>query len=198
MVRILCYGDSNTWGSSDGDNRIEDAKQWPNILQQLLGDKYRVIQEGLGGRTAGNIETEKTRYNGQASFEVIYRSASPVDVVIISLGTNDLKARYKRTAQAIADDLLWYHQAIQEFKSFSEGKKTQILYITPANFAADLSYFEASQSLWAGLLEQMHTFSLPVLELPELPMSSDGLHYSKEAHQRVAELVAQKLEEINL
>ena len=61
MKKILIYGDSNTWG----DNfilgkRIEDEKQWPNILQRKLGSEYKILQEGLPGRLAGNEETLKT------------------------------------------------------------------------------------------------------------------------------------------
>ena len=44
--RILIYGDSNVWGdrgfSENGVllGRYATKQQWPNILQQLLGDEY--------------------------------------------------------------------------------------------------------------------------------------------------------------
>ncbi|HPK63292.1 MAG TPA: G-D-S-L family lipolytic protein, partial [Sphaerochaeta sp.] len=51
MKTILCYGDSNTYGSNPGGGRWEYDKRWPGILSSLLGDGYYVIEEGLGGRT---------------------------------------------------------------------------------------------------------------------------------------------------
>ena len=71
MKKILIYGDSNTWG----DNfilgkRIEDEKQWPNILQRKLGSEYKILQEGLPGRLAGNEETLKT-YSEQEIVDIL-------------------------------------------------------------------------------------------------------------------------------
>jgi lysophospholipase L1-like esterase len=198
MKRILCYGDSNTWGQSDHETRIDDAKQWPIILQESLGGAYRIIQEGLGGRVAGSFENEKPRYNGQDSFEVVYHSASPVDLVIIALGTNDLKDKYRRTAQNIANDLLWYEKAIGGMSRLSERKNTKLLYICPANFTVSNGYFEASQQLRSTLIEQMRGFEMPILEFDNLVMGSDGVHYAESAHKEVAKSIGQKIKEMKL
>ncbi|HMH70232.1 MAG TPA: hypothetical protein VK502_02440, partial [Candidatus Saccharimonadales bacterium] len=99
MKRLLCYGDSNTWGQAQHQvgmsKRIASDRQWPQILQHLLFNECLIIQEGLGGRVAGDFDTEKSYYNGKTSYEVVLRSAAPVDLVIIALGTNDLKVRYE-------------------------------------------------------------------------------------------------------
>lgn len=195
MKRILCYGDSNTWGQTGEHVRYEDNKHWPNVLQQFLGSGYHVTQEGLPGRTAGNIEREKTLYNGQASFEVALCSASPLDLVIISLGTNDFKPRYERTAQDIAGDLMWYKQAVMDAGDWSEGRKTKLLYLTPANFVTDDSLPDA-QRLRVDLIELMQDFPDPVLVLDRLELSSDGVHYSESTHRIVASLVQEKIKEI--
>ena len=52
MRNILCYGDSNTFGTDPvhGGRHPREAR-WTGVLQELLGDGYRVIEEGLGGRT---------------------------------------------------------------------------------------------------------------------------------------------------
>lgn len=197
MKRILCYGDSNTWGASSQGIRLEDSKQWPNILQGRLGGDYHIIQEGLGGRVAGTVESKVLRYNGRNSFEVIYRSASPVDLVIIALGTNDLKLRYHLSASQIAEDLLWYQGAIQNF-GFSEDKNTQVLYICPSNFSLDEGDFEDRQPLRSDLIARMREFNAPILEFNDLEMSSDGLHYADSAHLEVATGIGQKLQEMNI
>lgn len=56
MKKILCYGDSNTWGQAAFGGRIEGEEQWPNILQALLPSSCKVIQEGWA---AGLLATLK-------------------------------------------------------------------------------------------------------------------------------------------
>lgn len=191
MIRILCYGDSNTRGSIGNGKRMDDEKQWPNVLQALLGGRYRIVQEGLGGRVAGELD-ERMYMNGRSSFETIYRSASPVDLVIVALGTNDLKARYRRMAQDIADDLLWYGQAVKGLRDIEGGRDSKLLYIAPEDHP------EASPGTWSELVEIMRHFDASVLELDDLEKGPDGLHFSESAHAQIASKVRDKLKEIGL
>ena len=49
---VLCYGDSNTWGyMPETDGRFPWEVRWPGILQRRLGESYRVIENGICGRT---------------------------------------------------------------------------------------------------------------------------------------------------
>jgi lysophospholipase L1-like esterase len=51
MKSILCYGDSNTWGSNPVNaQRHPYEVRWTSVLQQKLGGAYNVIPEGLNGR----------------------------------------------------------------------------------------------------------------------------------------------------
>ncbi len=103
MKTILCYGDSNTWGYDpvmEGRHRYED--RWTTILQETLGGTYLVIPEGLCGRTTvwdDPIEGDK---NGRTHLTPCLESHKPLDLVIIMLGTNDLKARFSLPASDIA------------------------------------------------------------------------------------------------
>jgi lysophospholipase L1-like esterase len=195
VKRLLCYGDSNTWGQMAlGRGRLDDAKQWPNILQQRLGPEYKVIQEGVGGRVAGNCESLPWR-NGKDSFEMVYYSASPVDLVIIALGTNDLKRQFGRDAAAIAKDLLWYKSAIRNFTRLSEGKDTKIMYICPANYISTEGYFETEPNTRAELIRIMQSWDEPVVLFNNLPLDSDDLHFTAAAHQTVAETMTDKVKE---
>ena len=51
--RVLCFGDSNTWGFNGEDgSRFEEDVRWTGILQRLLGEEDTVIEEGHNGSTA--------------------------------------------------------------------------------------------------------------------------------------------------
>ena len=51
MRNILCFGDSNTYGHNPSGGRWPLHERWPGILQELLGEEYHIIEEGLCGRT---------------------------------------------------------------------------------------------------------------------------------------------------
>jgi len=98
MPRILCYGDSNTWGYATvprPDGRYSDAERWPRVMATTLGPSWTVIEEGLNGRTTVHPDPiEGMWLDGSSTFTAILRSHMPLDVVAIMLGTNDLKAKF--------------------------------------------------------------------------------------------------------
>lgn len=103
MYRILCYGDSNTWGynAETGDRFPEDVR-WTGVLQGLLGPAVRVLEEGQPGRTTVWDDPIEEHRNGKAALYSTLECQSPVDLVILMLGTNDLKPRFSLNAFDIA------------------------------------------------------------------------------------------------
>ena len=51
--RILCYGDSNTWGYISGTDhqRYGEDERWTKVLVKKLGENFEIIEEGLNSRT---------------------------------------------------------------------------------------------------------------------------------------------------
>jgi len=91
MKTILCYGDSLTWGYIPGDlGRFSREERWPFILQQQLGAEYYVVEEGLSGRYTVFDEPYRQGRNGAALLQPILETHSPVDLLIVLLGTNDV------------------------------------------------------------------------------------------------------------
>ncbi|OFA04997.1 SGNH/GDSL hydrolase family protein [Duganella sp. HH101] len=92
---VLCYGDSMSWGIIPGSRlRHPYDKRWTGILQQLLGDGIRVIEECLNGRTTVWNDPFRPGRNGKDLLLPILHSHAPIDLVIIFLGTNDLQSIY--------------------------------------------------------------------------------------------------------
>jgi lysophospholipase L1-like esterase len=187
--RILCYGDSNTWGSMAYEGRYPTAQQWPHVLQRLLGDDFEVIQEGVCGRTAGDIE-EKAHRNGKAGFEIAIRSSSPIDYIVINLGTNDLKDRFHRTAGQIYEDLKWYREKAAEYApKNNEGVPIgAIIYLLPANYTPT-EHFNPPVHLKDELVELIKSNEEHFVELGDLEHTEDKLHWSVNDHEKVAQRV---------
>lgn len=91
-IRILCYGDSNTWGYISGTDhqRYGNNERWTKILTSLLGDKFEIIEEGLNSRTLTSNDTRpgKEGKNGYEYLLPCLDTHDPIDLVVLMLGTN--------------------------------------------------------------------------------------------------------------
>ena len=132
---ILCYGDSNTFGFAvveRPDGRYPYEERWTGVLAAALGDGWRVIEEGLGGRTTvHNDPVEGEFRNGKTYLLPCLLSHQPIDVVAIMLGTNDLKARFNLSAWDIAEGLGALVGIIRMAAVGRRGSTPAILIIAP-------------------------------------------------------------------
>lgn len=103
---IVCYGDSNTWGyCAATGGRYEDDVRWTRLLQEQLGEGYLVAEEGVCGRTTVFEDPLGEGLCGFAHLAPALNAHSPLDLLVVMLGTNDCKQRYSANAQNIADGL---------------------------------------------------------------------------------------------
>lgn len=110
--RIMVFGDSNSWGfipikEGAPSSRYDEQTRWPGVLQAALGPGYEVIDEALNGRTTDLPDPTLPQISGAGLDGSAYLPATlashlPLDLVVIMLGTNDLKAMYQRTPLRIA------------------------------------------------------------------------------------------------
>ncbi len=95
MKTVLAFGDSLTWGAVPGsDDRHAFEDRWPNVLERELGDGVRVIENGLNGRTTVHDDRFSPHRNGADHLPGLLEAHTPLDLVIIMLGTNDLNFCY--------------------------------------------------------------------------------------------------------
>ena len=94
MKHVLVYGDSNSWGFEPGSGkRYGEEVRWTGVLAENLGSDTRVIEEGLNGRTTVFDDPLEPGRNGKTYLGPCLQSHHPLDLVILMLGTNDLKHR---------------------------------------------------------------------------------------------------------
>lgn len=107
MKSVLCFGDSNTYGLNPKDkSRFSYETRWTGILDKKLRSVgYRVIEEGLCGRTTIFPDTLRQSRRGVDVMPFLLESHSPVDYVIIMLGTNDCKSSFNSSEALIAEGI---------------------------------------------------------------------------------------------
>nr|WP_330390789.1 GDSL-type esterase/lipase family protein [Anaerostipes sp. 494a] len=103
MKQILCFGDSNTYGLIPGTSeRYNWSVRWTGILDQSLSQKgYRIIEEGLCGRTTVFEDPLRDGRKGTAIFPTVLETHQPLELVVLMLGTNDCKTVYDASSNVI-------------------------------------------------------------------------------------------------
>ncbi|HEY1721770.1 MAG TPA: SGNH/GDSL hydrolase family protein [Magnetospirillaceae bacterium] len=108
MKRILCYGDSNTWGtapmtSMDDVRRWGPDERWTGVMHKALGTDWTLVEEGLPARTTVHDDPiDGIHKNGKTYLQPCLESHWPLDVIVVMLGTNDLKPRFSVAPHEIA------------------------------------------------------------------------------------------------
>ena len=140
MINILCFGDSNTFGTNPKGGRHSWNTRWPGRLQVLLGPEYYVIEEGMGGRTTVWDDPLEPGRCGIQALPMALQSHKPLDLVILFLGTNDCKAHFHASPRVITKGMENLCHTVQGF-DYGEGyKKPKILVISPIHIGNDMEH----------------------------------------------------------
>ena len=216
MIRIFCFGDSNTYGYDPGNfgERYDTDKCWTGILQDFFGDRCEILNEGLNGRTTGigSYMWEDDPRSGLAVLEERLSEDLPVDIAVIMLGTNDCFQPTVGSAEEIRDGMAELVRVTRDFTLAKQGYEPQILLVSPAalkivdrNLDPETEYAryvteavarsEALAGLYKDLAERTGCAFLDAGG-SELVSDLDGVHLTEEGHRILAEKLAEKLSEM--
>ena len=204
MKTILCYGDSNTYGYNPVNGmRYPKDVRWTGRLQMLLKD-YVIIEEGCNGRTTIADDPVEGWKNGLDYLKPCLNSHKPVDIVILMLGTNDLKEIFHETAADIAQHAGILVDTIQTFTKEKQGFIPKIILVSPPLIGKDMTTSVFSRSFAPRAIEESKLFAPNYKAVAEEkgciffdaaayiePSKEDSLHLTEDAHRTLAEKLAE-------
>lgn len=211
MKRILCYGDSNTWGYDPaGNKRFDESERWTRLLAKALGDGYSVIEEGLNGRTTVFDDPLVPYRNGRDMLVPLIWSHKPLDCIVIMLGTNDLKPKFAPSAAAVADGLETLARLALSPAALEGSPAPKILVVSPIEVGEHIerSMFNEmfggrraiglSRELPALIASVAKRNGCEFLDAARItaPSDFDSIHLDATGHAKLARAVADKLREI--
>jgi lysophospholipase L1-like esterase len=118
MQQILVYSDSLTWGIIPATRkRLAFDARWPGVMEIALNERrqsVRVIEDCLNGRRTVWDDPFKPGRNGLIGLAQRIEVNSPLALVILMLGTNDLQSMHPHTAWHAAQGIATLVGAIRQ------------------------------------------------------------------------------------
>lgn len=203
---VLCFGDSLTWGFNPADrSRYGHAIRWTRRMQNELGADFYVVEDGLNGRTTVYEDPVMGDKNGLAHLKTALKAHMPIHVLILMLGTNNLKTRFGLSAEEIAMSLTLHLDLAVKSDCGPNGDPPKILLMSPpplgpmagmpfeAQFS-DRSVFE-SHRLAQQYKLKAEEFGVAFFDTGTLVSASavDAVHLDAQPQAMLAEAVAEEI-----
>jgi len=194
MKKILCFGDSNTFGYNPKDaSRFESSKRWAGILKdKLFNHNFKVIEAGLNNRKCFIKDPEEL-----CGFKALpdYLNEK-LDFIILGLGINDVQKMYKPNDSQIKTGIINLINLAKRYQ-----KEAKIIILSPSNLNKNVTshhYFsnlfddwsvEKSKEIFNLYNEAAGSTQVEIIDLNKItPVSNiDGLHYDEDGHKKIAE-----------
>ena len=208
--RILCYGDSNTYGYIPTGGRYDEHTRWPMRMQRLLGESYAVIEEGFNGRTCVFDDPVEGGFkSGVQYLPPCLMTHNPLDAVLIMLGTNDTKVRFGMTPMTIGQSMMQLVRTAKQFAVNEAGKSARVVIVAPPLILDNLMqtrhaecFGEQAIAVSRGLSREYRRISKlmrcdffdagPYAQVSPL----DAVHMTAEGHLRLAEAMAEYVKKL--
>lgn len=210
MMRIMFFGDSNTWGyRPDNGLRYAINERFTGILKQKLPDD-EIIEEGLNGRTFVLHDPYCDYASGEAALPYLLKSHMPLDLIVIMLGTNDLKHQFQLSAEVISRGAKVLIRMIKNPYLNEKYPVPKILLVSPIHLHEKIGQlegswfdygkeeYEKSTHLAKYLKEIAEAYDCEFMDASKFAKASsiDGMHMEKEDHALLAQAFKEKINEI--
>ena len=200
MKKVLCFGDSNTFGFIPGSGKRYDKNtRWSGILAQLAAEKFEIIEAGCNNRTAFTDNPAGFEQTGYKVLPTLLKK--DLDCVILAIGVNDLQIFYNPTLEEIENGMRRLVDIVRE-----QCPKAEIILVSPARLTDNIfnGYFRAMFDK-RSIEKSLHLAKIYEEIAAEKDCSfidwdkivkvspKDGLHLEPEAHKKIAEAMFESL-----
>lgn len=200
MKKILCYGDSNTYGFIPTNcTRYSKDERWSGILSNLLAPDFEILEEGLNNRMGFFKSPESIKHSGGEYLPIYLQNHKDIDICVLALGTNDAQFFYNLDENITRKGLQKLIEALKDV-----NPKMQIIIIPPVKIQKNilngifsmqfnLTSVERIEKVFPIFKQVAKENNCKYFDFNELvkPSQTDGLHYTKESHQIIAQHLAE-------
>lgn len=205
MKHILFFGDSNTWGFDPRTGgRYPASVRYPGLLRTMLPAGYEIIEAGLNGRTTAYSDGYDGWSSGSKALPMVLKTHDPLDLVVLMLGTNDLKTRLGLTLDDVVKGMRRLVNIVHSPGLWNLRQAPRVLVVAPMHLNGETllhSPFgdvfgarsvDLSRRLSAAFEALCAAEKCCFFDAGQLgPVtSSDGVHMSPADHRRLAEMLA--------
>lgn len=191
MKKILCYGDSNTFGFNPLDfSRFDESTRWTSILQKNLKNEYEIIEEGMCDRTGFVDNPKGDLYSAQRHFSDCLTKF--FDIIILAIGTNDLQFQYD-----IEFDVV--QKGLKTLINKAKEKSEKIIIIPPVILGKNIleGYFKIQfdeksikksreiGEIYKKISKDLNCYLFDINEFAK--PANDGLHYDAKTHKMIGD-----------
>lgn len=202
----LCFGDSNTFGLMPNPfpwtrQRWKRSECWPAAMAEMSG--LEVICEGLPGRTVTSSNHDAPHLDALSTVPALMESHTPLDIVIVMLGTNDLQASLNLTPEAITIGMATIVKALKRSERVVGSAAPKILVIAPppvrevgfrsVTFAGASAKSRAIPGLYQQMAEALEVGFLDAGQHAAVS-DIDGIHLDVAEHLKLARAISQRLD----
>ncbi|MBQ4523226.1 MAG: GDSL family lipase [Lachnospiraceae bacterium] len=207
-MRILCIGDSNTWGYNP-TNGQRYKRRWTKVLVGLMPEN-EIVEEGLNGRTLLSADPVIKERCGITGLKMLLMSHKPVDYVVVMLGTNEMKKFFECSADYVAKGIREFIEVIQNPEIWQRFQVPKLLIISPVLIREELlengdvfGEFDENSVLQSKCLARAiekvcREYKVEFMNAADYAEASlvDYIHMDEENHRKLAEAVNFKLREM--
>jgi lysophospholipase L1-like esterase len=205
MKQILVYADSLSWGIIPATRkRLEFMQRWPGVLETkliALGQNVRVIEDCLNGRRTVLEDPFKSGRNGLVGLAQRIEVNSPLELVILMLGTNDFQSMHDHNAWHAAQGIAALVLAIRHAPIEPGMPTPRILVVAPPPIrspqGAIAPKFVGGESKCLGLAEAYKQVCIELgctffdAATATAASNIDGVHLDAEQHAKLGQAMAE-------
>lgn len=204
MKKIICFGDSNTFGITPQGGRFNANERWPTLLETLLNQtttskQFHVIEQGQPNRTLVHNPPFHGDKSGLRYFKNCLLDHQP-DLALIMLGTNDLKRKFCLDASEIASGL---NALITASLALQPALKVLIICSPPILEVGSYAQIYLGGAVKSLALESAYQAVAKELNCAFFAASSvvnscpiEGIHWSAKQHTQLAQALVKVVIEL--